>query len=150
MGEEEKLGLILDNCSTDSTKSEVEKFTTSNNYFHYIKNESNIGPDGNFLKGYKNVFSDYFWFIGDDDLPRKGFIKLLINFLLNNSPSLIYLPSLWDKNIETNQLDKLNNVEFCQNNLKSFAKKTHIFSTFISSWIINKSELPKSFKKLNL
>ena len=56
--------------------------------------------------------------------------------------------SLWDKNIETNQLDKLNNVEFCQNNLKSFAKKTHIFSTFISSWIISKSELPKSLKKI--
>ena len=149
IGEEDKVKvLILDNCSTDSTKSKVEKFTNSNNYFHYIKNQSNIGPDGNFLKGYKNVFSNYFWFIGDDDLPRKGFIKLLINFLLNNSPSLIYLPSLWDKNIETNQLDKLSKVEFCQYNLKFFAKKTHVFSTFISSWIINKSELPKSFKKV--
>ena len=149
IGKEDKVKvLILDNCSTDSTKSEVEKFTKSNNYFLYIKNESNIGPDGNFLKGFKNVFSNYFWFIGDDDLPRKGFIKLLINFLLNNSPSLIYLPSLWDKNIETNKLDELSNVEFCQNNLKFFAKKTHVFSTFISSWIIRKSELPKSLKKI--
>ncbi len=149
LGEEDKVKvLILDNCSTDSTKSEVEKFTKTNNYFHYIKNESNIGPDSNFLKGYKNVFSNYFWFIGDDDLPRKGFIKLLINFLQNNSPSLIYLQSFWDKNIETNQLEKLFNLEFYQYNLKLFAKKTHVFSTFISSWIINKSELPKSFKKI--
>ena len=43
IGEEDKVKvLILDNCSTDSTKSEVEKFTNSNNYFHYMKNESNI------------------------------------------------------------------------------------------------------------
>ena len=103
-GEEDKVKvLILDNCSTDSTKSEVEKFINYTNNFDYIRNESNIGPDNNFLKGYKNVFSNYFWFIGDDDLPRKGFIKLLINFLQNNSPSLIYLPSLWEKNIENNQ-----------------------------------------------
>ena len=74
-GEEDKVKvLILDNCSNDSTKSKVEKFTNFNNHFNYIKNEFNIGPDGNFLKGYKNVFSNYFWFIGDDDLPRKGFI----------------------------------------------------------------------------
>ena len=39
-------------------------------------------------------------------------------------------------------------MEFCQYNLKFFAKKTHVFSTFISSWIISKSELPKSFKKI--
>jgi len=149
LGNEDKVKvLILDNFSTDFTKCEVEKFTKSNSYFQYIRNKSNIGPDGNFLKGYKNVSSNYFWFIGDDDLPRKGFIKLLINFLRNNSPSLVYLPSLWDKNIETNQLEELFNVEFSKYNLKFFAKKTHVFSTFISSWIINKSELPKCIKKI--
>ena len=139
--------LILDNCSNDCTESEVKKFLKLNNY-SYIRNKSNIGPDGNFLKGYKNVTSNYFWFIGDDDLPRKGLIKLLINFLLENSPSLIYLPSLWDKNIESNRLNKLFTLDFCQYDLKIFAQKTHVFSTFISSWIINKSELPQSSEKI--
>lgn len=65
---------ISDNASTDNTKSVCESFISLNPQLKisYHCNETNLGPDGNFIAAMHLAKGDYSLLWGDDDFLKEG------------------------------------------------------------------------------
>lgn len=59
--------IISDNCSTDDTQQIVEDAIADGFECRYIRNESNLGMDGNFVSCFRKAQGRYVWLLGDDD-----------------------------------------------------------------------------------
>lgn len=74
---------ISDNASNDNTQKVVEKWMEEYSLLRYNRNDTNIGPDGNFEKALKLPDTEYIWLLSDTyQLPKKGieyFFKLVKN-----------------------------------------------------------------------
>lgn len=60
--------LISDNCSTDNTQEIVENAIRGGFQCTYIRNEKNLGMDGNFVSCFRKASAKYVWLLGDDDV----------------------------------------------------------------------------------
>lgn len=136
--------IISDNCSTDETSLICKEAAASVPSIRYIWQSHNIGPDQNFLQLIGRATGMYFWLLGDDDLPRRGLLPLLIKLLTGENPDLLYLPSIWRPNICPSDLDPIFSLSFEKANPVEFARKHHIWTTFISAWIVNRNTLHSS------
>ena len=133
--------IISDNCSSDETSQICSQTCKPNSFLRYIKQAHNIGPDNNFLALIKEVRGSYFWLFGDDDLPRRGLLSLLVQVLQSKSPALLYLPSTWLPHICSSDLDPISNLKLEADNPIAYAQKHHIWTTFISAWIVSRAAL---------
>lgn len=129
--------VINDNHSTDNTSLEINRFIGRNLSWQVIRHQTNIGPDLNFLSGIERLESRYFWIIGDDDLPRNGLIKLIVTFIQNERPTLLYLCSQWASVVQADDLPQLQSISPTFFSPVDYAKKINIFTTFISAWIVD-------------
>ena len=77
--------LISDNASTDGTEMFVKPFLSQYPMLNYIRNESNIGPDGNFLQCYRKANGKFVLLLGDDDVIVDGAIKRILNYIQSHS-----------------------------------------------------------------
>ena len=59
--------IVSDNCSTDDTQQIVEKAMSEGFECRYIRNETNLGMDGNFVSCFRKAQGRYVWLLGDDD-----------------------------------------------------------------------------------
>ncbi|MDD2898844.1 MAG: glycosyltransferase family 2 protein [Desulfuromonadaceae bacterium] len=87
---------VLDNASTDSTRSVVEKFQKNWPLLTYHRNTFNIGGNANILRAVELSQSEYFWVIGDDDLWLFGGIAELQEKLVQREADIIRLGWLVD------------------------------------------------------
>ncbi len=89
--------LVSDNHSTDDTAGLVASFQTLGLPLRYLRNETNVGADGNFLRCLSLAQGKYVWVLGDDDLVMPGAIAALLSLLAQGEASedfdLIYLSS---------------------------------------------------------
>jgi len=135
--------IIADNNSTDGTALEIEKYIDKNPQWQVIRHEANIGFDRNCMSAIESSASQYFWIIGDDDLPRNGLIKLIVNFLQSKRPTLLYLYSQWSPVVEASDLPPLQMIKPVFMSPIQYAEKINIFTTFISAWIVDAFTLKK-------
>jgi acetyltransferase-like isoleucine patch superfamily enzyme/glycosyltransferase involved in cell wall biosynthesis len=133
--------IISDNCSSDETPTTVLEFLAGNPHFASVRQDSNIGPDRNFLAVMENCNTAYFWMIGDDDLPRSGVIRLLIDYLNREKPTLVYLPSLWRSIINASDLPEIESISPKVLGPIDYASTIHVYTTYISAWIVNMDAL---------
>lgn len=70
--------LVVDNASTDDTGQVVKSFAGSSGKIRYIRNEANIGPDGNFLKCLREATGDFVWLLSDDDVALPGAVDEVV------------------------------------------------------------------------
>src|SRR4051812_2461826 len=92
LGDETRVELIIsDNCSPDDTLSVVNEFISAGLACRYIRNEVNIGPDGNFLQCYDVAAGQYLWIFSDDDVIFPGSIAFLLCQLERADYDLVYL-----------------------------------------------------------
>ena len=70
--------LVCDNASTDDTYFVCKKYENFS-FFKYIKNESNIGPDGNFLNCLKYARGQYVQLLSDDDILLPGAVSRILD-----------------------------------------------------------------------
>ena len=82
---------ISDNCSTQDLKSCCLKYKELGLNLIYSRNSSNIGADGNFQKCFKQAKGKYAWLLGSDDVPVKGLLRKLVDFLSHKDYGLVYL-----------------------------------------------------------
>jgi len=129
--------VIADNASSDNTKSIIDSYLPGNKSFSCIRHSSNLGVDQNLISLLERATGKFLWFIGDDDLPVAGLLKHVTHQLHATSPSLLYLPSVWAPDISSIVLDQSEELLFIQNSSVQTAKDLHIWTTFISSWILN-------------
>ena len=84
--------IISDNYSTDSTAVIVEKFKTLYPFVKYVRNDSNVGADRNFLQCMKMATGKFCMLLSDDDILIEGSLQKIKDFLNKNGDvSLVYL-----------------------------------------------------------
>jgi len=89
---EDKIQLIIsDNCSEDDLSSCCQKYVDKGLNIIYHRNETNIGPDGNFEWCFYHAEGKYVWLLGSDDIPVKGFLIKLVYYLENGDYGLFHL-----------------------------------------------------------
>ena len=140
---EGRVGIIVgDNASTDRTPDVTSAFAASAPAALVIRHDANLGPDENFCRCVERVTSRYFWIIGDDDLPRAGAIRHVLELLATHSPDLVYLESDWRPEIRDN--DPHDPVRDEAPDLMvslRFARRVHVWTTFISGIVVDRESL---------
>lgn len=132
---------ISDNASEDLTLQVLDRFSRRNKSWMVIKNSANLGADANMLKLLSKSSGSFKWVIGDDDLPAPGLLPYILNLILGQSPSLIYLPSVWSPDISTLKIDSVPSYSYrCISGL-GVACELNIWVTFVSSWVFNADQL---------
>lgn len=81
--------LIVDNCSTDSSREIAAQYAQKYPNVRCVKNETNIGPDRNFLKCLEIAGAKYVLLLGDDVL-MDGILQKLLK-VIAGEPDFIFL-----------------------------------------------------------
>ncbi len=139
--EKKFLHLIVQNNDKNDSKTVnlLSRFSDKFPQWEFTTNKKNMGSDGNIVSAMKKVMTKYCWVIGDDDLPMKGLIDSVINCILQNELSLIYLKPFWTKNIGL-FIDKKMDSSFIKTNAINLSSEIHIMTSFLSSWVFNIKE----------
>lgn len=120
--------IISDNCSTDDTQQIIEKAIASGFICRYIRNETNLGADGNFVSCLRKATGRYVWLLGDDDIIIIDSLKKIVEILeTSNECGLLHISQKYNENVnESKVLDKYEIIKHIS---------YHI--TFISANIVN-------------
>lgn len=135
--------LICDNCSSDNTSDVVHQLQKSVPSIRYIRNESNIGPDRNFLKCFSEANGKYIWIMGDDDVIEPGGIPFLLT-LLAEGYDLVHLKP---RNFEGEYVPQPVPAKVPYQvfrTAEALARRVHASFTFISGNIVNKERVLES------
>ena len=140
---EGRVGIIVgDNASTDRTPDVTSAFAASAPAALVIRHDANLGPDENFCRCVERVTSRYFWIIGDDDLPRAGAIRHVLELLATHAPDLVYLESDWRPEIRDNDPhDPVRDEAPDLMDSLRFARRVHVWTTFISGIVVDRESL---------
>lgn len=131
--------IIGDNCSTDETPTLTAEFARSWQDTQVLRHPSNLGADENFCRCLEHVQSPYFWIIGDDDLPRTGFVRALADLLDRAAPDLVYINSRWSPALTDNEPGQpLRALDAMQLDRQTFARRVHVWTTFISGVVVRR------------
>ncbi|MEM9680491.1 MAG: glycosyltransferase family 2 protein, partial [Bacteroidota bacterium] len=85
--------IISDNASDDHTDQIIKKHCSLNshlNIIHFTQNE-NTGYFGNFHKCRTLSSGEYFWLLSDNDFIANGLVDYVLEVLIENSPSFVFL-----------------------------------------------------------
>lgn len=144
VGEDRVELLVSDNCSPDDTAAVVNGFVAQGMQIRYIRNEVNIGPDANFIQCFNLARGTYFWLIGDDDLVAPGAIPSLLQHCSVERYDMIYLSQFPIKEpvekLESKTISHAVEISDADN----YARRVHVFFTFISANIVNKDTVMRS------
>lgn len=134
--------VICDNASTDHTREVIERFVEQTPAARAIHQATNLGMDGNFCACAESVRGEYFWLIGDDDLPVPGAIQALVSLLKREKPDLLYMDSRWlpDVSIAAKEpvVGPLRVSDLSQ---EAFGRRVHVWTTFLSAMIVRRTNL---------
>lgn len=132
--------LVADNDSPDGTPAVTQAFAAAVPGTRIIRHESNVGPDENFSRCVELADADYFWMIGDDDLPREGAVRRLLDLLDRHEPDLLYLPSEWHEALDASQRGpRLGPLAPRMLHRLAFTRHVNVWSTFISGWVVRRA-----------
>ncbi len=133
--------LVSDNASTDRTQAVMGEYMKKYPRLQYLRNQTNIGPDGNFLQCYERAGGKYVWIFSDDDLLCPGALGGILRHLARAEYELVYLSSSGFKDsahcVPISSLPRA--IVFTD--AARFVRKVHIFTTLISGNIINKERV---------
>ena len=136
--------IVIDNCSTDDTPKIIKEYGVKYNMIKYIRNEKNIGADGNFLKCMCVASGRYIHILSDDDVLTEGTLKKVLDFLQQNQDmGLVFLGTANFYSHYTSK-DKcvlpiaLPESNICTTDKKLFMEYAKHYWGFVSSFIISK------------
>lgn len=130
--------IISDNASPDETPALLEEFRQRGLQFLYIRNEINIGADGNILQCFEEAHGKYVWIVGDDDVVVSGGIALILSHIRADDYDLIHLNSFPLEQIYKPYPGRSKHHVTTIANAKDYAKRVNVLLTFISCNIVNK------------
>src|SRR5579859_1985788 len=129
--------IVSDTASPDETPELVEEFQMRGLRIRSIRNEMNIGADGNFLQCFERARGKYVWIFGDDDVIVPGGIAAILLHLQTKEYDLVYIDSFPLQDSSEPRYSNGSNVIEAED-AKLFVSRVHVFFTFISGNIINK------------
>ena len=125
--------IVSDNSSADDTPDIVQSFVKKG--LIYSRNDSNIGPDANFLKLFEMSTGEYIWLPGDDDLFADEFLPYILETAEKEKFDYFYLRTVGEPSVPAaRSYSTVSNTELFS--------RTTIFTTFMTSQII-RSKLVK-------
>lgn len=147
-GFDEEVEIIVgDNASTDRTSEVTAAFKRGRPATQVLRHTSNIGPDGNFLQCLAQATGRHFWIIGDDDMPRAGLVRPLLQLLATEEPDLLYINSDWRKAVLDNDpLDPVIELNPVWHERLSFARRLNVWLTFISGMIVHRERYLSTYR----
>lgn len=131
--------IISDNCSTDETQQIVEDAIADGFVCRYIRNETNLGMDGNFVSCFRKARGKYVWLLGDDDTIIIDSLVQIVKLLdVSEEYGLLHLY----------QKDDLQQDVIYVNDKDKMIKYVSYYITFISANIVNTKYVPQvNFEK---
>jgi glycosyltransferase involved in cell wall biosynthesis len=134
--------IIGNNASTDRTADVMAAFASNWDDTHLLHHETNTGMDGNFCGCVELVRTPYFWVMGDDDLPRAGALRALLPLIEGQLPDLVYMNSRWLPAVTDNwPADPIQALQAEAVDRLSFARRTHVWTTYLSGMIVRSPPL---------
>lgn len=125
--------IISDNCSTDDTQQIVQDAIDQGFNCRYIRNETNLGMDGNFVSCFRKAKGRYVWLLGDDDtIIIESLVKIISLLDVQQEYGLLHI---YQKN------DLPNNVLYIADS-NEMIKNIGFYITFISANIVNAKYVP--------
>jgi abequosyltransferase len=144
--------LISDNASPDETPSVVQGFAAHGVGIRYVRNAQNIGADANFLQCFEQARGKYVWLFSDDDLIVPGGVAKILAYCEAADYDLISLSNYPFRDAHKPRPADRGYDAIDISDPRTFAKRVHVFFTFISGNIINKHTVlaagPKPFSDL--
>jgi len=80
--------IVVDNCSTDTTKEIVYRYMSQYSLLSYFCQEENKGFDINFETALKLSQTEYTWVLGDGDRVNETHLASILDFLSSEKPDL--------------------------------------------------------------
>lgn len=130
---------ISDNCSDDDLCSCCDKYQDMGLKMEYHRNETNIGPDGNFQACFNHAIGKYVWLLGSDDIPTKGLLRILIAQLKKDDYGLVHL-SMKGENRETEIFNDPNKVAIAVSYMFTFMSANIILRESLKNIDLSKYE----------
>lgn len=101
--------VICDNASTDNTGEIIQEYVSKYPFILHHRNETNIGPDSNFILGMTIGQGKYTLLLSDDDILVENSLKSILDFLQSNETmGLVYLNAVGfhEKYIDVNHCEQ--------------------------------------------
>ena len=134
--------LISDNASTDGTAELVQSYQSQGILIRYVRNESNIGADGNILQCFELASGKYVWICGDDDVIEPCGLNTLLKYLTSQDEyDLISLHARGFTGDYSPQTAKSPEKIKIFKRPEDLARRVNVFFTFITGMIINKQRV---------
>ena len=134
--------IVTDNASPDRTPEVTAAAQAAWPSLIVQRQVRNLGPDDNFCSAVDRVTSRYFWFISDDDMPKRGVIARVLALLRSTAPALIYMESEWTNPVTgPDQGARVDALHFDTLDALAFARQVHIWVTFISGMVVDRELL---------
>jgi len=142
-GLEEKVRVIVgDNASTDHTPAVTNAFLAANPTAEILRHSENLGADENFCRCIDNAHSQFFWIIGDDDLPKSGVLAAVVALLEQEDTDILYLNSEWMPAIRSaKDGEQVARLTARKLGGEDFAREVNVWVTFISGMVVNRERL---------
>ncbi|MEI6524133.1 MAG: glycosyltransferase [Bacteroidota bacterium] len=97
--------LISDNASTDETKSVVNKFNDTRIIYHC--HDTNVGMQKNWEFCLKNINTEYFAFLEDDNYYHENHLQTALQFLENTDIGFYFCNSIFKDSYYVNKIKDL-------------------------------------------
>lgn len=141
--------VISDNGSDDNTSEIIEKHISLHNTLNIVHftQRKNTGYYGNFKKCRELSNGDYFWLLSDNDYVANGLINYLLDILINNQPSFVFLRD-WKHDAKVGAYSSFKSSVYT---VKEGIEKFNYKTTLISAVVFNndKSNDTVLFEKFN-
>ncbi|MEQ2922045.1 glycosyltransferase family 2 protein [Ruthenibacterium lactatiformans] len=135
--------IVIDNCSTDDTPQIIRNYQEQYSWIRYIRNEQNVGADGNFLRCMQKANGRYIHLLSDDDILTEGSLEVILKFLESSSDmGLVYLGTA---NFYSHYTGKENctapialpEENLCTKSKRAFMEYARHYWGFVSSFIVS-------------
>ena len=141
--------VISDNASDDHTNEIIEKYVLKYNMLNIIhfRQTENTGYFGNFKTCRELSNGYYFWLLSDNDFVANGLIDYLLNILLEQTPSFVFLKD-W---VHSDKIKSKTHFKSKTYSVKDAIETFNYKTTLISAVIFhnNKSNDAILFEKFN-
>jgi glycosyltransferase involved in cell wall biosynthesis len=138
---EERVELIVsDNACTDETPALIEGYRQRGLRLRYLRNEANLGPDGNILQCFEQARGKYVWVFGDDDILVPGGVAKILALLAEGDYGLAFVTpfAFHSDYIAEKTSDRFGRHAESLPGAVPFARRAGQLIMFISAMIVNK------------
>ena len=134
--------LVSNNASPDNTREVVSRYKNARLPLRYMENDTNIGPDNNFIQCFQQARGRYVLIMGDDDLLMPGALRRLLNFLKDTAYGVVYLGSFgYEQDFQAEIPTRKNAADQVYTDPARFLRNISYYVAYASGNVVNKDIL---------